>query len=290
MRKKALSKELAPKQLGVKQLSLLPLTGEWRDLVGTPELFGAWIIWGRSFSGKTSFCVRLAKEIAALGERVAYVSLEEGVSVTMQEAFARECMDSVNERIRLWYQIEPEELIEKLQRQRSARVVIIDSLQYLGINYAGYKQLRRLFPRKLFIFISHANEQKEPSGATAIKVRYDASVKIMVDGFVAYAFSRYGGGKPLTIWEEGAKKNTTKKGELYGSNEEGAIEDCEENELISSFLCGAEQATLSADEEGSDIERIRGYEYQAVEHYGVRGGSEDDEEEFFAYRRDREDA
>lgn len=284
-------KKYTPKELQLyKPARVLPFTGEWRDLVGVPERSGAWIVWGRSYSGKTSFCLQLAKYFADLGEKVVYLSLEEGVSVTMQRAFARECMDTVNGNLQLWCRMDMSELEVELKKQRSANVVVIDSLQYFGINHAGYKRLREEFPRKLFIFISHASETKEPSGATAIKVRYDASVKIMVDGFVAYAFSRYGGGKPLTIWEEGAKKNTTKKGELYGSNEEGAIEDCEENEPVSGILRGIEQTALSADEEGSDIERIRGYEYQAVEHYGVRGGSEDDEEEFFAYRRDREDA
>lgn len=257
MRQRAIGKEAAPRVI-IQDIELkkLPLSGEWRDLIGLPEMSGTWIIWGRSFSGKTSFCVRLAKEIAALGERVAYVSLEEGLSVTMQAAFRRENMDTVNDRLRMWYQIEPEELVEKLKRQRSARVVIIDSLQYLGINYAGYKRLRKLFPNKLFIFVSHANEQKEPSGATAIKVRYDASVKILVAGFVAYAFSRYGGGKPLTIWEEGAKRNTTKKGEIQDDNNEEGIESDAEDAFDSEVLCSDAGASLSGYVEGDDADEL----------------------------------
>lgn len=214
-------KKYTPRELQkVGSARVLPFDGEWRELVGLPERSGAWIIWGRSFSGKTSFCLRLAKYFANLGERVAYLSLEEGASVSMQKAFGRECMDDVNGKLQLWCDMDAAELEAELAKQRSADVVVIDSLQYLGINHAGYKRLKEKFPNKLFIFVSYANEQKEPSGATAIKVRYDASVKILVDGFVAYAFSRYGGGKPLTIWEEGAKRNTTKKGEIQDDNNE----------------------------------------------------------------------
>ncbi|MEE0983311.1 MAG: hypothetical protein U0L38_04600, partial [Bacteroidales bacterium] len=81
--------------------------------------------------------------------------------------------------------------------------------------YAGYKALREEFKGKLFVFISHATEQKEPMGTTAVKVRYDAGVKIMVDGFIATGNSRYGGGKPMIIWEKGVMDNTAKKTEDY---------------------------------------------------------------------------
>lgn len=234
----------------------LPFRGEWQDLIGLPERSGTWIIWGRSFSGKTSFCVRLAKYIAELGEKVAYVSLEEGMSITMRNAFERVAMCDVNSNVRLWCEIELEGIEIRLRKQRSANVIIIDSLQYLGINHAGYKRLKEKFPNKLFIFVSHANEQKEPSGATAIKVRYDASVKILVDGFVAYAFSRYGGGKPLTIWEEGAKRNTTKKGEIQDDNNEEGIESDAEDAFDSEVLCSDAGASLSGHVEGDDADEL----------------------------------
>lgn len=199
----------------------LDVSNEWKELFGVPEKFGSWIIWGRSFSGKTRLAVRLATHIAEIGERVAYLSLEEGDSKSIRRAFSAEYKPKSNMRLALWCNMELEEVEKELRKQRAPQVVIIDSVQYLGINYAGYKKLRQAFPRKLFIFISHANEQKEPAGATAVKIRYDASVKILVDGFVATAFSRYGGGKAMTIWEDGAKLNVS----------HGSEEDSEDEEL-----------------------------------------------------------
>jgi hypothetical protein len=84
-------------------------------------------------------------------------------------------------------------------------VVIIDSLQYTGLTYSDYKALRAEFKNKLFIFISHA-DGRNPKGAVANSVKYDAFVKIYVEGYRAYPQSRFGGGQDYVIWQEGAEK------------------------------------------------------------------------------------
>ena len=94
---------------------------------------------------------------------------------------------------------------ERLRKQRSPKVVIIDSLQYTGLTYTEYKALRDEFRSKLFIFISHANGGS-PKGAVANSVKYDAFVKVYVEGYRAYPQSRYGGNVPYTVWPEGAAK------------------------------------------------------------------------------------
>jgi len=96
-----------------------------------------------------------------------------------------------------------DELITRLEKKKGPDVVIIDSLQYTGMSYKEYKILKDRFRNKLFIFISHA-EGSHPEGRVAKSVRYDAFVKIWVEGFVAYPSGRYGGSEPYTIWDEGA--------------------------------------------------------------------------------------
>lgn len=64
------------------------LSDEWREAFGEPERNGVWFVWGRSGSGKTSFVLKLCKELCRFG-RVAYDSLEEGSSLTMKNAFIR---------------------------------------------------------------------------------------------------------------------------------------------------------------------------------------------------------
>ena len=54
----------------------LPFEGKWHDAFGTPERCGVWIVWGKSGRGKTSFVMKLCKELCKYG-RVVYDSLEE---------------------------------------------------------------------------------------------------------------------------------------------------------------------------------------------------------------------
>lgn len=198
--------KLSPRELAAMERRVLPFEGEWRRFMGQPEDRGVWLIWGQSYNGKTRLVLLLTKYIAELGEKAAVVSLEEGDGASMRRAFAEACMEAVNQRVSLWVDMDIEDIKRELRKQRSPKVVVIDSLQYLGINYKGYKALKEEFPTKLFILVSHANEKNHPKGSTAEQVKYDAMVKIQVSQFRAKANSRYGGGEVLTIWEEGAKR------------------------------------------------------------------------------------
>lgn len=172
--------------------------------LGEVELTGSWIVWGGSANGKTRFALQLAKALAK-HVRVAYDSLEEGLSLSMRHAIEDVGFSDVKRNFVLLDGESVSDLKERLRKQRSPKVVIIDSLQYTGLTYTEYKKLRDEFRSKLFIFISHA-EGHNPKGAVANSVKYDAFVKIYVEGYRAYPQSRFGGNEPYTIWEEGAKQ------------------------------------------------------------------------------------
>lgn len=181
----------------------IQLPGKLGDLVGCPELSGNWIIWGPSGNGKTSFVLQLLKAFAQSGIKCIYNSLEEGDGKTLQAAAIREGMGEVSDKI-LALRREPiDDLKLRLQRHKSPRVIVVDSLQYTGISYPQYKALKEEFSNKLFIWVSHA-DGREPASRTARTIRYDCDVKIRIEGFVAYATSRYGGGKHYVISEEKA--------------------------------------------------------------------------------------
>ncbi len=198
--------KLSPRELAAVEKRMLPFAGEWERFMGQPEACGVWLVWGQSYNGKTRFVLKLAKYLAELGEKVALLSLEEGDGASMRRAFAENCMEAVNQRVSLWVDMDYEEMKSELKKQRSPKVLIIDSLQYLGIDYRHYKTMKREFPNKLFILVSHANRNNQPKGSLAEQVRYDAMVKIQVSQFRAKANSRYGGGEVLTIWDEGAMR------------------------------------------------------------------------------------
>ena len=183
---------------------ILSFDGKWRDSIGNPELTGSWLIWGNSANGKTRFALLLAKYLASF-KRVAYNSVEEGLSGSMKRAINEVGMMDVSRSFVLLDKEPIDELINRLRKKKGPDVIFIDSLQYTGLNYAEYKKLRDEFRHKLFVFVSHADGH-EPKGQVGKSIKYDAFVKILVEGYKAFPQSRYGGGREFVIWETGAKK------------------------------------------------------------------------------------
>ena len=187
------------------RFKVLPFEGEWKEAIGCPELTGSWIIWGNSGNGKTRFALQLCKYLCQFG-RVAYDSLEEGVSVSLVKAIKETHMMEVRRKFVVLDKEPIDQLTERLEKPKSPDIVCVDSLQYTGMSYEQYKALKERFPKKLFIWISHADGTL-PEGRVAKKVRFDSNVKVFVQAYRAEPVSRYGGGKPYIIWEEGYRKN-----------------------------------------------------------------------------------
>jgi len=191
-------------ELYSKRFKVLDFEGEWKEFIGTPELTGSWIISGKSGNGKTRLAVRLAKYMTKFG-RVAYDSIEEGLSFSIKQAFEAEKMHEVKGKIQLLDKENLDDLQKRLDKQRSADIIIIDSLQFTGKGQVYIKKMLDKYRNKLFVFISHA-EGNKPLGRTAQAIEYVSNVKIYVSQFVAYPKSRYGGNNPFIIWEEGANR------------------------------------------------------------------------------------
>jgi hypothetical protein len=74
-----------------------------------------------------------------------------------------------------------------------------------------YMKMKERFPKKLFIFISQ-EKRGQPRGSIAQNIRYDADIKIRVEGYKAFVTTRYEvaekgeGGADFIIWKEGAEK------------------------------------------------------------------------------------
>lgn len=184
----------------------IPFDGIWKELFGTPELSGCWIVWGESANGKTAFVLQLAKYLCQYA-RVAFDSLEEGISKSLRDAIEREEMIKAQGRFIILDKEPIADLEERLRRRKSPSVIIIDSIQYTGLNKISSKALIDRHPSKLFIFTSHASG-KLPDGRTANAIRYDSNVKIRIEGFRAFVQSRYGGNKEkyYEIYAEGARR------------------------------------------------------------------------------------
>lgn len=169
---KRLPRALSPSELLKTKIRTLPLEGVWQEALGQPAERGVWIIWGNSGSGKTSFALQLARELTKYG-RVAYNSLEQGASLSMQEAIKRHELGKTRRGSFHLLSEDLETLSERLSRRQSPDFVIVDSLQYTGLDYRSYKAFKEKHKDKLIVFVSHA-EGIKPEGRTANKVMYDA--------------------------------------------------------------------------------------------------------------------
>lgn len=188
-----------------KKYNTIDFEGAWRDLCGTPELSGCWIIYGESGNGKTSFAMQLAKYLTHF-EKVYYNSIEEGLSLSIKRCVKQVKMQEVKSRFWLLDKEDIPTVEKRLRKKQSPNIIFFDSIQYMGLNKDQIKDLVDRYPNKLFIFISHA-KKGEPRGSTAEAVKYHANIKIQVVGYKAYAVSRYSEGSttiPYTIWEKGA--------------------------------------------------------------------------------------
>lgn len=206
-----MSRAISNKNVLAAQFETADFDGPFLASFGRPELRGVWLIWGDSGSGKTTFTLQLCKYLAGF-RRVAYDSLEQGLSLSLQKAWERVGMEEAGSNIIMLNKEDLPELRARLRKRKSPEIIVIDSLQYLDKFYMKqFKDLKAEFPDKLFVFISQADKAgKDPDGYIAKKIRYDADIKIKVEGFKAFVTTRYEdrdkgeGGADFIIWEQGA--------------------------------------------------------------------------------------
>lgn len=198
-----MAKSLSARQvLSIKRRSIV-LGDGWGECFGVMDRHGVVFVWGNSGNGKSSAVASLAKALSAYGP-VLFASLEEGYSLSLQNTFKRFGLQDCGSRVQVLESASIEELDERLSRPKSAEFVIVDSFQYLQISYKRYLAFKRAHRNKLIVFVSHA-DGKQPEGRAARSVRYDASLKVWVEGYKAFSKGRFTGDTgEKVIWEKGA--------------------------------------------------------------------------------------
>lgn len=141
--------------------------------------------------------MQLAKYLTKFG-RVGYNSVEEGVSLSIQEAYNRVNMKEVAPKVLLLDKETVPELIVRLDKPKSPSIVFIDTVQFWDLKFSEYKELKSRYPHKLFIYISH-QDGRNPDGHVAKRIWRDANVIFEVEGFKAFVTGRYGGNPDAEI-------------------------------------------------------------------------------------------
>lgn len=191
--------------------STLGVSEEWSGCLGEEiARTGVVFFWGNSGNGKSSAVMSFAKMLTAYGT-VLYVSREEGFSLSFQNMLSRFSMTDCGVRFQVSDDGNVEQLVERLEKQRSPEFVVIDSVQMLGMTFKEYRALKDRFPRKLIVLVSQA-AGKQPDGRPATRMMYDADLKIWVEGYTAYSKGRFiGPTGNYRVWDEGAERYWTGK-------------------------------------------------------------------------------
>ena len=134
----------------------LIVSGMWKDVFGTPELGGIWLIWGNEKNGKTWYSLKLSEHLSER-YKVLYLSAEQGLRKSFKEACLRAQLDSKNKKLVFDNYMTLNALKDKLIRRRSADIIFIDNVSVYQdeLKYGGLCQLTTEFPQKLFVLIAH---------------------------------------------------------------------------------------------------------------------------------------
>lgn len=202
----------SPKEVLAKTYTTLPWDGKWAEAFGYPAVNEIWTIQGPSAAGKSSFVMQLARKLCEYGTTL-YLSYEEGVSQSFQKRLERFQMSEVQGRFRIAVEDTIEEVEARLKCKKSPRFIIVDSFQKSEWGYEATIALIRRFPRKSFIFIMQEHKG-QPLGKPAVRLKYDAGVKIRVVNYKAYCQGRFipEAGAHYTVWEEGILRTTNNLG------------------------------------------------------------------------------
>ena len=190
-----------------KKFNPLEFTGEWEATVGKPDKAFSALVWGGTTNGKTEAAIKFAKYLTNFG-KVAYDSLEQGLSATIKDALIRNHMDTCGNSFILLDREPFDELIIRMSKPKSPDFLFVDSVQYTRITKVQYYQLKELMLKKGkgIVWVSQAKGSL-PKGALADDIMFDVDLKLWVEGFKLFPDGRLnGGGEPFVIWAQKAAK------------------------------------------------------------------------------------
>jgi predicted ATP-dependent serine protease len=182
----------------------IKIDDDWKEHLGEPQLGNShWLVYGGSGEGKTTYVLQVVKQICSRGQKVHYNTKEEGMKKGFQMALKRNNMKGVlgfN-----YHQETLEQLSARLGRQRQAKIVVIDSVQYFfrKMRSEHYFDFISQFEDTTFIWISGSDGNK-PRGQIANDIYYDADIVINVSNYQAVIEkNRFEAYEPRIIWQQG---------------------------------------------------------------------------------------
>lgn len=176
------------KALKDKKYDCLALSEEYAYLMGEPEKRFIAIHYGESGSGKSVYTLRFADYFARNHGKVLYNSHEESVNKTIQSRINNFHIDAGN--LFVAKALSFERMCHYIEKNYY-KLVIIDSVKYMGFSFDQLKELRRRFAkRKLSIILVDFGTAKY-SPASGKDLLHAADVKMFFKNGRVVSESRY---------------------------------------------------------------------------------------------------
>jgi predicted ATP-dependent serine protease len=195
-----------------KQYHSTDLPEEWEAALGQISDPFRWLVFGLPKNGKTTFLLKFCQAMS-LRNKVYYNSSEEGDSKTLQQAIIRAGFTEANSgKFILGDRDTFSEMIEKL-RKNKAKIVVIDSRDYLKLTTDQYKKLTTMFPKKSFIIVCWEQSGK-PLGKYAKDIEFMVDMVTHVSDHIATTNGRFGAELKYDVWKEKPTRKRRLGGQL----------------------------------------------------------------------------
>lgn len=184
-----------------KQYKFMRLNDDWKAALGEISEPFSWLIFGKPKNGKTTFVLKFCKSMCDMGYKVYYNSMEEGDSATFQNAIRNSGLSAANAgKFILGDRDTFQEMLEKLAKNK-AKIVVIDSRDYMKLTTDQWKKMTTAFPQKCFVLVCWEQSGK-PLGKYAKDIEFMVSMVTHVRAFVATTNGRFGANLKYTIWDK----------------------------------------------------------------------------------------
>lgn len=199
-----------------KEYKTLPIPEKWVKAIGQVSDPFRWLVFGNRKNGKTTLVMEFCKDISKL-YKTYYNSSEEGDSLTIQEAMILTGFgpDNVGKFL-LGDRDTFKQMDKKLEKNR-AKIVVIDSRDYVKMTTEQWKYLEEKYGKKSFIIVCWENRGR-PKGKYAEDMEYMVDMVTHVSDHIAITNGRFGSQLKYDIWPD---KPTRKRkiGGLFAGQE-----------------------------------------------------------------------
>ena len=163
---------VSARDLAKMRFKTIGYNGRFKDVMGDPALGFHMMVYGPPFNGKSSFVIELCKDLAALGKgRIAYLALEEGISLSMQKKVLDRGADKV----------------DGLEFKGAMPAsfdgycfVVIDSVSDRAISREKLREMFLTNPKTCFICIFHATKAGDARGG--LDYSHDMDIILKIEG------------------------------------------------------------------------------------------------------------